>query len=140
VTPAESDHLALVERIYGFNWASVGGRERGLDDLAEMMAPDFESRLSDEVGGRTVIGITGLRDFGRALEQDFSELRYEPLDFRSAPDGRVVVTGRILGVGRSSRLPLSGTFGHIWTLADGKAVAVRAHLDSQAALEAAGLA
>lgn len=95
--------------------------------------------MSDEVGGRTVQGIQGLRDFGDALEQDFSELRYEPRDFRSADDGRVVVTGRILGVARTSRMPLSGTFGHIWTLRDGKALAVRAHLDSDEALEAAGL-
>ena len=138
MTDSRND-IALVERIYGFNWASVGGRERGLEKLEGMIAPDFESRLSDEVGGRTVQGIQGLRDFGDALEQDFSELRYEPRDFRSASDGRIVATGRIVGVARASHMPLSGTFGHIWTLRDGKALAVRAHLDSTEALEAAGL-
>lgn len=135
----DSSSIEIVRRVYGFNWAATGGREDGLGKMAAIVAPDFEARLSPETGGRTVTGIEDLRQFGYALEQDFAELVYDARDFRDAPDGRVVVLGRIRGRGRQSRLPLEGEFGHVWTLAEGHPRSIVAFLDHARALEAAGL-
>lgn len=130
----------LLHQIYGFNWASTADRENGLSSLLHLAHDDFESHLSDEVGGRVVRGIEQLRDFGDALEQDFEELIYEAGEIHEAPDGRTVVTGRIYGRGRSSSLPLAGEFGHVWAFRDGRILRVDAYLDPAKALAAAGLA
>jgi ketosteroid isomerase-like protein len=131
--------VETVRRIYGFNWASVGGRASGLDEMEAMVSPEFESQLSPGMGGRVVEGLQGLRDFGDALEQDFEQFSYAPDRFEDAGDGRVVVTGTLTGVGRASKVPLSGEFGHVWHLADGLAIRVEAHADSASALSAAGV-
>jgi ketosteroid isomerase-like protein len=130
--------VETVRKIYGFNWAAVGTREVALEELAEIIEPDFESKMSEETGGRTLRGVVELRQFGEALEQDFEQLAYEPRDFIEGKDGRVVVLGRVSGVGRASRLPLAGEFGHVWTIRDGKAAKVEAYLDRDRALKAAG--
>jgi uncharacterized protein len=132
--------LEIVERIYGFNWASVGGRRDGLDEMKAIVAPDFESKLSPELGGRVLEGVEGFRAFGDALEQDFAEFSYAPERFEDAGHGRVVVIGTLSGVGRASKVPLTGEFGHVWEIADGKVCRVEAHSNSAAALSAAGIA
>jgi ketosteroid isomerase-like protein len=129
----------FIRSIYGFNWASVRGRETGLSRLGLLVHPEFQSKLSEEVGGRTVSGTEELRDFGHALEQDFEELTYEARELHDAPDGRVVVVGRIYGRGRSSGLPLAGEFGHVWSFKDGQVVSVDAYMDPKMAMEEAGL-
>jgi ketosteroid isomerase-like protein len=133
-----NENVEIVRRIYGFNWAAVGSREHGLDELDAIVAPEFESQLSPEIGGRVVKGVAGLREFGEALEQDFAEISYKPSRFADAGDGTVVVVGTVAGVARASKMPLSGEFGHIWKLAGGRAVHVEAHMSAAAALEAAG--
>ena len=133
-----AQELETVKKIYGFNWAAVGTREVALEELAEIIEPDFESTMSEETGGRTLRGVVELRQFGEALEQDFEQLAYEPRDFIEGKDGRVVVLGRVSGVGRASKLPLAGEFGHVWTIRGGKALKVHAYLDPDRALEAAG--
>jgi ketosteroid isomerase-like protein len=135
---SETD-VETVRRIYGFNWASVGGRAGGLGEMEAMVSPDFESQLSPGMGGRVIKGLQGLRDLGDALEQDFEQFSYEPNRFEEAGDGRVVVTGKLSGVGRTSKVPLSGEFGHVWHLADGLAIRCEAHADSASALSAAGV-
>ncbi len=128
-----------VARIYGFDWAAVAPREEGLGEMAAVMAPEFEARMSPELGGRVLNGPGELRIFGAALEQDFSQFSYDPREYLEAADGRVVVVGRVRGVGRASKMPLEGEFGHVWTLEDGLALRVEAFLDEDAARGAAGL-
>ena len=133
------DHdVELVRRIYGFDWAAIGTRSRGFERLREVVSDGFESRMSEETGGRTV-GVEGLAVFVEALEQDFSEFHYEAEEFLPAGGGKVVVAGRIACVARASRIPLSQEFGHVWTIEDGKATRVEAHMDRGDALRAAGL-
>ncbi len=131
--------VETVRKIYGFNWAAVGSREVGLEELESVVAPDFESQMSPEVGDRTLKGIEELRQFGDALEQDFESFAYNPGEFIETDDGRVVVLGKVGGVARASRLPLAGEFGHIWTLEDGRATRVEAYLDPKLALSKAGI-
>jgi hypothetical protein len=59
------------------HWVRLGSRRTGFAELREVVAPDFESRLSPELGERVVTGVEGLEVFVEALEQDFSEFTYE---------------------------------------------------------------
>ena len=136
--PEAERNVDLTRRIYGFDWAAVGSRERGFDRLREVISDRFESRMSEELGGRTV-GVEGLAVFVEALEQDFSEFNYSAEEFLPAGESQVVVAGRINCVGRASKMPLSHEFGHVWTIEDGLATRVEAHMDRADALRAAGL-
>jgi ketosteroid isomerase-like protein len=127
----------LIRRMYGFDWASLGTRRTGFAELREVVAPDFESRLSPELGERVVTGVEGLEVFVEALEQDFSEFTYEADEFIDAGEDQVLVLGRIFAKARASGMPLYGEFGHIWTVRDGRAARVEAHRDHDEARKAA---
>jgi hypothetical protein len=80
-----------------------------------------------------------LRNFADAIAQDFEECTYEPRELLDAPGGRVVVTGEIVGRGRSSKLPLSGEFAHVWTISAGRALRAEAYRHRAEAMRAVGL-
>ena len=130
----------LIERIYGFDWAAVGSRREGFAKLREVVAPGLESRLSHELGERVLTGVEGLEMFVEALEQDFSEFHYDADDYVEVGEDGVLVLGRIVARARATGMPLSGEFGHIWTVTDGLAARVEAHRDQDEARRAAGLA
>jgi len=130
---AETD---AIRGLYGFNWASVGERDRGLDVARGVLSEQMESWLSPEVGRGTVSGVAGLKIFAQALEQDFVEFRYTAEQVVDVGECRVLVIGSIHGRGRASSMPFTGPFGHVWTLKDGRAVEVRAYLDHAEALAA----
>jgi ketosteroid isomerase-like protein len=133
--PSRTD---LIRRIYGFDWATVGSRRKGFAEVREVVAPDFESRLSQELGDRVLSGVEGLEMFVEALEQDFSEFHYDADDFLEVGDDGVLVLGRIFAKARATGMPLYGEFGHIWTVRDGLAARVEAHRDQQEARKVAG--
>ena len=128
----------LIRRIYGFDWATVGSRREGFAELRDVVAPDFESRLSHELGDRVLTGVGGLEVFVEALEQDFSEFHYDADEFVEVGDDGVLVLGRIFAKARATGMPLAGEFGHIWTVHDGLAARVEAHRDRDEARKAAG--
>ena len=132
------EHADLIRRIYGFDWATVGSRREGFAELRDVVAPDFESRLSHELGDRVLTGVAGLEVFVEALEQDFSEFHYDGDEFVEIGDDGVLVLGRIFAKARATGMPLSGEFGHIWTVRDGLAARVEAHRDRDEARKAAG--
>jgi ketosteroid isomerase-like protein len=119
----------LIRGLYGFDWVAVEDRERGLAASSEALAPDIQARISPEVGDRTLNGIREFAVFVQALEEDFSEFRYDPDDLAERGADRVVVTGRIRARGRHSNMPLSAPFVHVWTMRDGKAARVEAHVE-----------
>jgi ketosteroid isomerase-like protein len=118
----------LIRGVYGFNWADVADRGRGLAASREVMASDVQARVSPEVGDRTLHGLEGFVVFVEGLEEDFSEFRYEADRLEELPGEQLLVTGHIRARGRRSNMPLSAPFGHLWTLRDGKAVKVEARL------------
>jgi ketosteroid isomerase-like protein len=118
----------VIRGVYGFNWAAVDDRRRGLAAASEVMAPEVEARISPEVGDRTLRGLEGFAVFVEGLEEDFSEFRYEPEKFDEVSSEQLMVTGHIQARGRRSNMPLSAPFGHLWTLRDGMAVKVEARL------------
>ena len=118
----------LIRGLYGFNWAAVDDRGRGLAATGEVMAPDVQARVSPEVGDRTLHGLKGFAVFVEGLEEDFSEFRYQAETFDEVSPDQVLVTGHIQARGRRSNMPLTAPFGHLWTLRDGKALTVEARV------------
>jgi ketosteroid isomerase-like protein len=133
------DGQALVRGIYGFNWARLTDLDRSLEAFTEVIAPEFEMRLSPEVGSRVIHNLSELRSFARAIEQDFEECTYAPRELLDAADGRVVVIGEIVARGRTSKLPLSGEFAHVWTIRSGRAIRAEAFRRPADARRAAAL-
>ena len=127
----------LIRRIYGFDWAAIRSRREGFDQLGEMVTPEFESRLSPELGERVLAGVQGLEMFVEAVEQDFSEFQYDAEELDEVGEDQVLVLGRISARARATGMPLSGEFGHIWTVHDGRAARVEAHRDRDEARRAA---
>jgi SnoaL-like domain len=121
-------NVDLIRGVYGFNWAAVDERQRGLAAAREVMASDLQSHVSPEVGDRTLHGLEGFEIFVEGAEDDFSEFRYEAEEFEELPPEQIVVRGHIRARGRRSNVPLSAPFGHVWTLRDGKAVRVEARI------------
>jgi ketosteroid isomerase-like protein len=131
------DRAELIRRIYGFDWATVRSRRKGFGELGSLVTEDFDSQLSPELGERVLSGVQGLEMFVEAVEQDFSEFRYDAHEVEEIGDDRVLVLGRISARARATGMPLSGEFGHIWTVRDGRAAHVEAHRDHDEARRAA---
>jgi SnoaL-like domain len=119
-------NTTLIRNLYGFNWAAVDDRTRGFAAAGEVMAPDLEALVSPEVGERTLHGLGGFARFVEGLEEDFSEFRYLAETFDEVSPEQILVTGQIQARGRTSHMPLTAPFSHLWTLRDGKAVKVEA--------------
>jgi ketosteroid isomerase-like protein len=141
---AEGPALALVRRIYGFNWASVSGRREGLELALELFAPDFTYRLDPGAyGGRTLKSVTGVEEFLTGIGEDFRDFRQRAdrfIDAGERDDGhRIVVLGEFVGKGRLSGLPFRSPFGHVWTVAGGKLARLEGFLDQEVTLAVAGL-
>jgi ketosteroid isomerase-like protein len=128
----------VIRRIYGFDWAAIRSRREGFGELRSLVTPNFESQLSPELGERVLSGVRGLEMFVEALEQEFSEFHYDAEELEEVGDDEVLVLGRIVARARATGMPLSGEFGHIWTVRDGLATRVEAHRDREEARKAAG--
>jgi ketosteroid isomerase-like protein len=131
------DRAELIRRIYGFDWATVRSRREGFGQLSDLVAEDFASQLSPELGERVLSGVEGLEQFVEAIELDFSEFRYDADEIVEIGDDRVLVLGSIFARGRATKMPVSGDFGHIWTVRNGRASHVEAYRDRERAREAA---
>jgi ketosteroid isomerase-like protein len=118
----------LIRAVYGFNWAAVDERGRGLAAAGEVIAQDVQARVSPEVGDRTLHGLEGFAVFVDGLEEDFSEFRYQAETFEEVSGEQVRVTGHIKARGRRSNMPLTAPFGHLWTMRDGRAISVEARV------------
>jgi ketosteroid isomerase-like protein len=118
----------LIRGVYGFNWAAVHDRGRGLAAAGEVMAPDVQARVSPEIGDRTLHGLEGFAVFVEGLEEDFSEFRYQAEQVDEVSPDQVLVTGHIQARGRRSNMPLTAPFDHLWTMRDGRATRVEARV------------
>jgi ketosteroid isomerase-like protein len=69
----------------------------------------------------------------------FSGYAWEPQDFISAPEGRVVVIGQQHGRGVVSGVDVEEGAVHVWTVREGKAIRLEMYRSREEALEAMGL-
>jgi ketosteroid isomerase-like protein len=133
VSPEELE--ALTRGIEAFN-------SRDVEGVLEVLDPDVEWHdvFTVMLGGEATIvrGHEGVREMMRDQDEVFAEFE---ADYREIRDlgRRVVAVGVLRTRGRESGAETRSPVGAILDFSDGKAILVRTFLDTEKALEAAGL-
>ena len=112
------------------------GRE-GLDSVEawDLIADDVVIRDRPEAPDpQTYTGREGVRQALAASDDTFDEFTLEPVDLIGVGDRHVVIVLRMFGRGRGSGVPVEEQIAHLWTVEDGKAVAMQVYSDPQDAL------
>jgi ketosteroid isomerase-like protein len=136
------ENVALVRR----NYEVINSVDRSGDDFVdpEEVAPDLWARLAPdfELHGRTDVPDQGIyrgreetKEFWRMLQEVFSELRWEPLEFTDLGDA-VLVETRIVAVGRGSDLEIEADETDVFWFREGKLVKLQGFPTKEQALEA----
>jgi ketosteroid isomerase-like protein len=89
-------------------------------------------------GVETYVGAEGFAEFMTLWTEDFEDWKVRLRDVRGQGD-RVVAFAHQEGVGKTSGAPVDMDFAMVFTLRDGVVTDVRAFLDDDEALAAAGL-
>jgi len=122
------DQAEWVRRAYeAFN-------RRDNDALAGLMDPDIEFRTTVE----TAHGRAGVEEWVRQVDELFDDFQIEIEETLEAGD-RVVVLVHEHARAKGSGLDVDMRIGHVWTLRDGRAVAMHAyptHAEARAAVGA----
>jgi ketosteroid isomerase-like protein len=108
-------------------------RRRDSDALGGLMDPDVEFRTTVE----TAHGLAGVEDWVRQMDELFDDFQIEVEETVEAGD-RVVVLVHERARAKASGLDVDMRIGHVWTLRDGRAVAMRAYPTHAEALAAVG--
>jgi ketosteroid isomerase-like protein len=121
----------------GFEALSSGDIER----ILEFVDPDFEGEVPPELSTEpdTYRGHEGIRRYFQSFWDAMEGIRYEAERMWDVGDS-VVVDTRMTARGKQTAIPVEQRFGQIWTLRDGRAIAVQNFASVAQALEAAGLA
>jgi ketosteroid isomerase-like protein len=121
----------------GFEALSSGDIERIID----FVDPDFEGRVPPELSTEpdSYRGHAGIRRYFESFWDDMEDIRFEAERTWEKGDA-VVVDTRMTARGKQTAIPVEQRFGQIWTLRNGRAVAVSNFASIEQALEAAGLA
>ena len=83
-------------------------------------------------------GHEGVRQFASLIREQWATMRLEPQEFVAAGDD-VVVSVRLVAVGRESGVETTAQTAHVWTLREGKVVRQTTFQTMDEALEAAGI-
>jgi len=112
------------------------------DDISvvrEFIHPQAEMHDRPEIpDATTYVGWDGIVHSLRASRETFDDFHFIPEEFFEQGD-KIVVILRMTGVGRASGVPVEERIAHLWTVADGRGVALQAYTSPADALEAAGL-
>src|SRR5438309_1192125 len=113
---------------------------RDVSAFVGLITEDFEwfPSMVSVVEGGAFRGPEGVEAYFRESANTWPELRVVGEDFRDLGE-RVVVLGRTEGSGRASGVPASTEIGMVFDLREGKLACVRAYLDYEDTLRAAGL-
>jgi ketosteroid isomerase-like protein len=136
------ENVALVRR----NYEVINSIDRSGEEFVdpEEVAPDLWTALSPdfELHGRTDVpdpktyrGREQTKEFWRMLQEVWSELRWEPLEFTDLGDV-VLVEARIVAIGRGSDLPIEADETDVFWFRDGKIVRLQGFATKEEALEA----
>ncbi|MGZ5400863.1 MAG: nuclear transport factor 2 family protein [Nocardioides sp.] len=114
------------------------GRE-GLDGVRRYYDPEIEwTSTGDYIERATYRGHEGLRRYLGSMEEEFKDLRIEPVDLIDAGE-QVISSVRFTGRGKASGAPVDPTLISVGSLPEGRIYRVRNYPDMARALEAAGL-
>ena len=113
---------------------------RDIDGWADLITSDFEfvPAMDRLVEGGSYRGRGGIEAYFEAVAETWEEFCLLPGEFRDLGD-RVLWLGRVEGRGRSSGVRVDTPMGAVIGLRDGKMSSIRAYLDHDEALRAAGL-
>jgi ketosteroid isomerase-like protein len=111
----------------------------GLDGYLRYLDPEIEWTSTDAYIERaTYRGHEGVRRYLGTMEEEFADLRIEPVELIDAGE-QVISSVRISGRGKTSGAPVALTLISVSSLRNGMGYRVRNYPDMAAALEAAGL-
>jgi len=112
-----------------------------LERILEFVDPVFEGQVPPELSTEpdTYRGHAGIRRYFQSFWDDMEDVRFQAVRLWDAGDS-VVVDTRMTARGRRTAIPVEQRFGQIWTLRDGRAIALENFASVGDALEAAGLA
>ena len=125
---------------------NVEAVRRGYEHYARTGEPDysaFDSEIVYDWSRRTFDpavyhGHAGVREGMAVLRQQWATVRVEPEEFVDAGDD-VVVSVRLVGIGKQSGAETTGHAAHVWTFREGKVVRHTVFQTMAEALKAAGL-
>ena len=130
------------ENVEAFLRAVEANNRGDYDAVLEEVDPGIEWRAVFQVkfGGQAITcrGHEGVREYLQDLDEGFSVRRVEISEVRDLGE-RIVATGHVRGRGRVSGAEIDSPIGFVIDFRDGKVFGMRDYLDSQEALEAAGL-
>ena len=118
-----------------FDAIAAGDRDRALSYTDSAMVVDATRRVFNP---GTYSGLEGLRQMLADMDDVWKELRPEAHEFLDAGD-RVVVTGRLVAVGKGSGAKVESDFAGVWTVRDGRIARWDICADRAEALRAVGL-
>jgi uncharacterized protein len=105
-----------------------------LEAAMELIDPDVVVRDRPEAPDpRTYRGREGVLDALASSDESFEEFELQPLRWVATGD-HVVIELRMSGRGRGSGVPVEETIAHLWTVRDGKLVALQVYSDPEDAL------
>jgi ketosteroid isomerase-like protein len=130
------------KNVEAFKRGADAYNRRDVEALLAELHPQIEWRplLPVLLGGEAAVytGHEGARQGIRELEEAFTELRAEPLEFQDLGE-RVLAIGRLHGRGKESGVETESPIAWLVDFADGKVVRIREYVDPDEALEVAGL-
>ena len=114
--------------------------ERSFEENADLIDPDMKWDMSrvELPDGSSYTGPEEFRDFIEAWEEGFASESMEAQEIIDAGE-RVVVVVEHRGRGRISGIEVDQHFAMVWTLRDGRAVAMTMYRTRDEALKAVGL-
>lgn len=113
----------------------------GFDDALAYVDPEVEFEPPDEALEQpsSYRGHDALRERWRTLMEPFEGLRLEPVEFIDVDDETVITVFRIGVRGKASEVPVEAEPAYVLAIRNGKITRMRAYLQRDQALQAAGL-
>jgi ketosteroid isomerase-like protein len=113
----------------------IAGEDPSLGD----MDPGFTLDNSDGVIAPGVYrGLAGVREYRRAMEGPWQEIRFEALEYLAAGEDLVVVPMRLTAVGRDG-IETTARTTVVYRIENGRAVSAKAYQEQRDAFAAAGV-
>jgi uncharacterized protein len=130
------------ENVEAFKRGLAAGNRGDIDGLLAELDPDVEwhSALHALLGGEQTVfrGHAGVRKMFRDLDEAFDEIHIEITEIRDLGD-RLLAIGRNRARGIASGAEIVSAYALVTEIKNGKTTSVRGYLNTEDALEAAGL-
>jgi len=112
----------------------------GVEATLEFLDPAIEWRnpVDSPIAG-VWRGHDGVREWHRQALESFAEMRFQPDEYLSLDDDRVLVMVTAWVRGQGSEIEMEMPFAHLWRFREGRAVEMQMYSDVEQARRDAGL-